>query len=168
MRKISLDASLLNLNSGDVINVELVDSVGNQCYAKNGFTIKEDFTISDSILELELLENIYVGKISSYKLTLATSLTFYFSVPYRVEEISHDFISLLQISCVKGIINQESKELDDDFVKKLNLYFTGKNPHFSATQKEVVMMYEYYADKVKDTPATVDVMEMMDSYLSSL
>jgi hypothetical protein len=36
------------------------------------------------------------------------------------------------------------------------------------TQKEVVNLYEYYANEIKDTTSTIDIMQMMDEYLATV
>jgi len=166
MRKVVLNIAKLGLVIGDVISIQLINSIGNITMSPMGY-FNKSFTLSEQIFEVDLLENEAIPTLSSYKITLPNTLSFTFYVPPPYST-PHDLVSLLTIGCINGIINKETKTLDEDFVKKINLYFTGENPHFSAVQKDVMKLYEYYANEVIDTTYTIDVLQMMDTYLSTL
>ena len=166
MRKVTLIISELNLNINDTIHLSLVDSMGNLCIANNGFMIDEDITITSDLFEIDLLESELVGRDSSYELKLQSSLKFQFKVPQNENDISHELLSLCRLGCTKGIIS-ESK-LDSEFIKKLDLYFLGETPRFTPSQKAVVELYEYYADKVFLTLSTIDIMQLMDTHLATI
>jgi hypothetical protein len=168
MRKVTLDISLLHLNVGDTVHISLVNSVGNKCVASNGFAIDTDFILDSPLFEIELLENENVGKISSYELSLASSLKLVFTVPARIDNTPHELLSLSRLGCAKGIIDKYTKKLSDDFVTKLDRYFIGEKPNFTPTQKAVVELYVYYADNVIETLSTIDIMQLMDEYLATI
>lgn len=169
MRKVVLTISKLGLAIGDIVNIKLVDSVGRVYVSPFGYQKDENITIASSVLEIDLLENDLIPNITSYKITLPNALNFTFRVTSSTGTLeSHDLISLFNIGCVHGVIDTFSHTLDADFVEKLNHYFTGENPHFTAAQKDIVALYEYYANEIIDTTITIDVIEMMDTYLSTL
>lgn len=168
MRKVAFPIAKLNVIIGDKITIKLVDSVGKDAVSTFGYSCNKEITVANAIEEIELLENEFIPFLTNYKLILASELEFTFRVPSSTETTSHDLISLLNIGCVYGIIDIYERRLDDKFVEKLNLYFTGENPHFTPPQKDVVALYEYYANEVINTTYTIDVIQMMDEYLSTL
>lgn len=168
MRKVALTIAKLNINVGNKIIIKLVDSVGKETVSTFGYSCDKEITVDNTIEEIELLENEFIPHITNYKLILDSGLEFTFRVPYSIDATPHDLISLLNIGCVYGIIDVYERKLDDQFIEKLNLYFTGENPHFTPPQKDVVALYEYYANEVIDTTYTIDVIQMMDEYLSTL
>lgn len=168
MRKVALTISKLGLIIGDIVNIKLIDSVGRIYVSPAGYQKDENITITSAVLEIDLLENDLIRNITSYKITLPSKVNFTFRVPSSVSLESHDLISLFSIGCVYGVIDTFTHTLDADFVEKLNDYFTGENPHFTAAQKDIVALYEYYANEIIDTTTTIDVIEMMDTYLSTL
>lgn len=169
MRKVALTISKLGLIIGDVVNIELINSIGSLYVSPTGYQKNENITITTDVLNIDLMENDLMPNITSYKITLPSTVNFTFRVPSSTTSLeSHDLISLFNIGCVKGVIDTFTRALDADFVEKLNDYFTGKNPHFTAAQKDIVALYEYYANEIIDTTTTIDVIEMMDTYLSTL
>jgi hypothetical protein len=169
MRKVVLNIAKLGLVAGNVIKIQLVNSVGAVTISPMGYSFDSSFTLSSALFEVDLLENEAIPTLSSYKITLPNTLSFTFNVPFSYNYTEpHDLVSLLNIGCVHGLIDQDTKTLDEDFVSKINLYFTGENPHFSEVQKNIMKLYEYYANEVIDTTYTIDVIELMDAYLSTL
>lgn len=169
MRKVALAIAKLGINVGNKITIKLVDSVGKNTTSTFGYTCNQEITVANAIEEIELLENEFIPHLTNYKIILQSGLEFTFTVPYSTENPTpHDLISLLSIGCVYGIIDTNERRLDDKFVEKINLYFTGENPHFTDAQKDVMNLYEYYANEVIDTTYTIDVIQMMDEYLSTL
>lgn len=168
MREVTLDIAKLGLIVGDAIKLQLVNSVGNVCMASSGYFLDTAITLSSTIFTIELLENEFVNMRSSYKLTLSNGISFNFNVPYSAQNSPHDLLSLLQLGCYEGIIDKAKNSLDENFVQKLDLYFSGENPHFSKTELDVVRLYEYYANEVIDTTSTIDIMQMMDEYLATI
>lgn len=168
MRTVTLDISKFGLIVGDTIKLQLINSVGGICASKSGYTLDATIVLDSTTFEIELLESEYIDMISFYQITLPNTLKFNFTVPSSFENTPHDLLSLLQLACYKGIINIEENKLEESFVEKLDLFFTGENPHFTNTQKDVVNLYIYYADKVIDTTSTIDIMQMMDEYLATL
>ena len=169
MRKVALAIAKLGITVGDKIIIKLVDSVGKDAVSNFGYTCNKEITTANAIEEIELLENEFIPHITNYKLILTSGLEFTFIVPYSTEtQTPHDLISLLSIGCVYGIIDTNARKLDNKFLEKINLYFTGENPHFTDAQKDVINLYEYYANEVINTTYTIDVIQMMDEYLSTL
>jgi len=168
MRNVTLVIEKLGLNVGDTIDITLVNSVGNLLLSNSGYMLDEKITLSSETFEIDILENEHIDSISSYQITLANNLSFTFNVPISKNNIPHDLLSLLRIGCVSEVIDKYTKELDSDFVKKINLYFTGENPYFSDTQKDVIKLYEYYADEIIDTDSTIDVIQMIDNSLAKI
>ena len=170
MRMVSLQIAKLGLSVGDVIKIQLVDSVGNIMVSSTGYALDAEITLDDEIFLYNLQDNDAVNRLSHYRLTLPNLLTFTFTVPYSYENTNHDLLSLLNIGCFHGIIIKigNTIELDKIFLEKLDLYFTGENPHFSPAQKDLVTLYEYYADEVLETTTTIDIMQLMDNYLATL
>ncbi|MBE0498588.1 MAG: hypothetical protein IBX43_05025 [Campylobacterales bacterium] len=168
MRKVTLNIASLSLVAGDTITLKLINSVGSPCYSRSGYTIDQSFVLAADVFEVELKETDLVGIVSSYQLTLPSGLKFNFTVPPSLENIPHELLSLTRLACYADIINQNTKQLDSEFIKQLDLYFTGENPRFSSVQRDLVELYEYYADTVHATPSTIDIMQMMDEYLATL
>lgn len=168
MRNVTLDITALNLSIYNVINIVLIDSVGNPCIANNGFTINATITLESNTFNIDLLPNAHVGRVSSYQLTLPSTMKLLFTVPENIDGTPHELLSLCRLGCVRGIINIHNQTLDVEFIEKLDLYLSGDNPYFTASQKAVVELYEYYADHVYETASTIDVMRMMDEYLATI
>lgn len=170
MRKVSLVIAKLGLSVNDVIKLQLVDTVGNILVSGTGYALDASITLDSDTFEYDLLESENINHLSRYKLTLPNLLEFNFTLPYSFENKTHDLLSLLSIGCFDGIVRRDGDEayLDGEFLEKLNLYFTGENPHFSATEKDLVNLYEYYADEVISTENTIDVIQLMDEYLATL
>lgn len=168
MRKIQLSVSKLGMSIGDTFTVRLVDTVGKPLISTIGYSFDSVLTANTEIMEIELLENDLIPGISNYKIILQSGLNFTFKVPLSDNTTPHELMSLLSIGCVYGVIDIDGNRLDDRFLEKLDLFFSGENPNFSAAQHDVVRMYQRYADEVYGTTATIDVMQMMDEYLSTL
>lgn len=168
MREVTLDIAKLGLIVGDVLKIQLIDSVGNVCIANSGYMLDTPITLSSTTLSVELLESSYINMLSFYKITLPSGLKFKFNVPFSFEGTPHDMLSLLQLGCYEGIIDKANSTLSENFVAKLDLYFSGENPYFTKTELDVVRLYEYYANEVIDTTSTIDIMQMMDEYLATI
>ena len=170
MRRVSLDISKLGLIVGDVIKLQLTDSVGKLMTSTVGFSLDVSITLDNNIFTYDLLESNNVNRISYYKLTLPNLLTFNFTLPSCIDGKPHDLLSLLSIGCFRDIIQIDGNavKLDCKFIEKLNLYFTGENPHFNSTEYDLVKLYEYYAENVIDSISTIDIIKLMDIYLSTI
>jgi len=168
LRDVTLDISLLGLNVGDEITLTLVDSMGNQ-YTGNGYTLNENITLDSQLFTKTLLENEAFKARTHYKLTLVSGIYYNFELHLSNSSTNpHDLYSLLTFGCVDSIINKDTKKLDDEFVKKLDIYFSGEYPHFNTQQQDLVTLYEYYANSVINTDYTIDVIRLMDAYLSTI
>jgi len=168
MREVTLNIAKLGLNVGDVIKLQLINSVGGACMSSSGYFLDLTATLQSTTFTIDLLENEFVNMCSSYKLTLPNGISFNFSVLYSAQNSPHDLLSLLQLGCYGGIIDKAKNSLDENFVQKLDLYFSGENPHFTKTELDVVRLYEYYANEIIDTTSTIDIMQMMDEYLATI
>lgn len=168
MREVTLTIAKLGLIVGDVIKLQLINSVGAPCMSSDGYSLDLDITLTSDTFSITIHENEHINMLTFYKLTLPSGMKFNFSVPYSFENIAHDLLSLLQLGCYEGIINKSNNTLDERFVQKLDNYFTGENAHFSKTELDVVRLYEYYASEVISTSSTVDVFKMMDEYLATI
>ena len=169
MRTVSLEIVSLGLKVGDTILLELVDSVGNTLVSTSGYALKVSIELSTDTFTYDLLETQNINQLSYYKLTLPNTLSFNFTIPNASDD-AHDLLSLLSIGCFDGIIKEDGNRtrLDSRFLEKLNLYFTGENPHFNNTEQDLVNLYEYYADEIKETINTIDIMRLMDEYLATI
>lgn len=168
MREVTLDIAKLGLIVGNAIKIKLINSVGGACMSSSGYFLDTTIILTTPTLTIELLENKYIDMLTFYQLTIPNGLKFNFSVPFSLEGTPHDLMSLLQLGCYEGIIDQTTSTLAENFIAKLDLYFSGENPHFTKTELDVVRLYEYYANEVIDTTSTIDVMQMMDEYLATI
>lgn len=168
MRNVLLAISKFGLSVGNSVTIQLVDRLGNIYVSPRGFSINQSFTLADSTLSVALEESENILQETHYKLILPSGAEFTFRVPFSEENTPHDMAALMQIGCVDDVLDRYTGVLCDEMLEKLDLYFLGKNPRFSATQRDVVKLYEYYADEVIDTQATIDVTEMIDIYLSQI
>jgi hypothetical protein len=58
------------------------------------------------------------------------------------------------------------EEINDEFILKLEKYFTGENPYFSPKEEMMMKMYVYYADNVHgETNRTIDKAKQIDNLL---
>ncbi len=170
MRDVTLDIALIGLTVGDVITLELVDSMGN-VYTResDGYSVNETITLDAQIFQKTLEETSAFELLTHYKITLSSGIYYNFELPISdTSSAAHDLYPLLKFGCIASILNKYTNKLDNAFVKKLDVYFSVGNPHFSLQQQDVVTLYEYYADNIIDTTSTIDVMRLMDSYLSTL
>ncbi|MDQ7067750.1 MAG: hypothetical protein Q9M40_07145 [Sulfurimonas sp.] len=171
MRTVTLTIAKLGLSIENTITLQLVDSLGNVIIDNTGYFLDETIVLDTDIFQIELKENNYINILSTYKLTLPNGLNFNFKVHTSFANTPHDLISLLQIACYAGIVeikNEDEISLSASFVEKLNIYFTGENPYFTNTEKDLVNLYEYYADEIKYTTSTIDIVRLMDEYLATL
>jgi len=170
LRDVALDISLIGLNVGDGVTLTLVDSMGNQyTRSSDGYTINETITLDSPLFTKELLENEALEALTHYKLTLESGI--YYNFELHLSDSSkepHDLYPLLSFGCIASILNKYTQKLENDFVKKLDIYFSGGEPHFNVRQQDVVTLYEYYANSVIDTNYTIDIIRIIDEYLSTL
>ena len=167
MRDIALDISLLGLNVGDTITITLVDSMGNKYSDANA--IDETIILDSTLFTKALLENEAFKALTHYKITLESGI--YYNFELHLSDSStkpHDLYPLLSFGCIASILNKYTQKLEPDFLQKLDIYFSGGEPHFYVRQQDVVTLYEYYADNVLDTNYTIDIIRVMDEYLSTL
>lgn len=170
MRNISLDISKLGLVVGNVIDLQLINSVGNVMSSNAGYALDESITLDSDIFIYALQESDSINHISFYRLTLPNLLSFTFTLPSSTTDKPHDLFSLLSIGCFKGIIEiyRETSKLQDKFIEKLEIYFSGKNPHFSSAESDLVELYEYYGNEIIKTQNTIDIVRSMDEYLATI
>ena len=172
MRIVNANISKLGLKIDDTIKVQLLNTIGKPHMTLDGYSLDEDIVIANDTLELSLMENDNIDSISFYKITIPSGFEFTFTVPISPtsDNPKHDLISLLSIGCFDEIIDIEnqSKLLNPNFLEKLNLYFTGENPYFTDNEKSLIELYEYYADNIKGTESTIDIVQMMDEYLATI
>jgi len=166
MRKISLSISELGLSIGDEITIQLIDSVG--CVLKSAFIENKTYAITNDVFETELLENDKIKVLSSYEITLPSSLSFYFKIPTNNENTPHELTSLLSLACYENIIDKKHNKLYDDFVVKLDKYFSHEYVRLNTTELSVIKLYEYYANNILHGANTIDIMKLMDEYLSTI
>ena len=167
MRDVTLDISLIGLVVGDIVKLQLVDSMGN-AYLRGGYSIDESITLDTNTFTKNLLENEALGALTHYKLTLASGVYYNFTLPANTSNKAHDLYPLLKFGCVDSVMN--AGKLDKNFLKKLDVYFSGGDAHFNVRQHDVVTLYEYYANNIIGTSSTstIDIMEKMDIYLSKV
>lgn len=172
MRKVTVDIAKLGLSLEDEIKVELVNIVGETFATSDGYSYSETITLDSQILTLDLRENDTFHDTTSYKITTPKKFSFSFVLSSSLypENKPCDLIGLLRIGCFEGIIDIKGDKavLNNSFLVKLDLYFTGENPHFTNTEKALVDLYEYYADNLHGTDTTIDVVQMMDQYLATI
>jgi len=165
MRDVTLDISSIGLSVGDIISLQLVDSMGN---SYNG-SVEESITLQSATFTKSLLENEAIEALTYYKLTLPNGIYYNFQLHLDSESTApHDLYPLLKFGCIASVFSTETNKLDNDFVKKLDIYFSGREAHFSVRQQDVVTLYEYYADNIINTTSTIDIIRKIDEYLSTL
>ena len=165
MRDVTLDISLIGLVVGDIIKLQLVDSMGN-AYLRGGYSIDESITLSTATFTKNLLENESLEDLTHYKITLVSGVYYNFILPENTSNKAHDLYALLKFGCVDSVMN--AGKLDKNFLKKLDVYFSGRDAHFNVRQQDVVTLYEYYADNIINTTSTIDIIRVMDEYLSTI
>jgi len=168
MRTVTMDITKLGLTIGDTITIRLVNIMGGMLVDTSGYLLDSTITTTTTTFSIELLENEFIETDSIYKIILPSSLSFTFKVPFSQENIPHDMLALMRLGCTENIINEETRNLESGFVEKLDIYFAGNHPRFSKKQEDVVALYMYYADAILDTSSTIDIMKMMDEYLSTI
>lgn len=168
MRKISLNIQKLGLVVGNTVDIKLVDSVGKLTTSPSGYMFDKTLTLASDTLEVELLENENIPHKTHYNLKLSSGLSFNFILPTSSNQKPHELTSLFGIACNEWLIDKNTNKLNDEFIQKLDIYFSGENPHLGAAQKDLVRLYEQYADEVIETSATIDIVRMVDEYLATL
>jgi len=167
LRDVTLDISLIGLSVGDTITLMLMDSVGNKYSDANA--IDETITLNSSLFTKTLPENESFKALTHYKITLESGI--YYNFELHLSDSStkpHDLYPLLSFGCIASILNKYTQKLENEFVNKLDIYFSGGVPHFNIHQQDVVTLYEYYADSVIDKDYTIDIIRLMDEYLSTI
>jgi len=168
LRDVTLDISLIGLNVGDAITLTLVDSMGQE-YTRSAHAINETITLNSTLFTKSLLENKAIKACTHYKLTLESGIYYNFELHLSDSSTAaHDLYPLLYFGCVASIINKNTQKLDDDFVKKIDVYFAGGEAHFNERQQDVVTLYEYYADNVIDKNYTIDIIRLIDKYIATI
>lgn len=165
MREIYAKHESFGLKSGDIVTVHLLNSVG--MVSNLHYDIQEEVTCGSDALTFSVVENDKIAFESYYKITLPNTLTFTFTVQTSEQTVPHELKSLTTMGCFEELFKDE--KLIDSFTEKLELFFTGENPHFTTKEQRLFELYAFYADEViSDGVATVDVATKMDTYLSSV
>jgi len=166
MRTVSIDISKLRLNVGDKITIQLINSIGDLATTIDGYSLDEEITL-DSVFSKELMPTQDIDFISTYKLIFPNASYINFIVP-STNTTAHDLLSLFKMPCTDGVINKDNS-LSNSFIAKLDLYLIGESPNFNANELNIVKLYEYFADEIiSDTTKTIDIMEVMDKYLTTI
>ena len=169
MRTIRLDITKFGLSVGDIVNLQLIDSMGNQAMSNSGYTINENISLDTQVFEKELLESDKIYTLSSYKLTLPNKYTFKFRLPSDNDNMAHDLIALLMYSCFSQIIdysNPNNPIINTNFVQRLDSLWSGNTEQFSANEETFINVFYHYANEVQVTDATVDIARALDVLLA--
>lgn len=165
MREVYAKLGQFGLNAGDSVKIHLLNSVGDVCNMV--YSINETVVCGDDSLRVSLLENERIPFESHYQITLPNTLSFTFHLPISSDNLLHDLMSLVRMGCYEEFFIDG--KLIPSFIEKLELFFTGENPHFTNKEQSLLNMYIFYADEViDDGVATVDVALSMDDCLASI
>lgn len=172
MRKIFADANAFGLTDGDKITITLLNKVGQELttiYQNKLISFKENITISNNKLEVELYENDKLPIMSFYEL-LIKEVKFRFQLNSSEDNFIHELTSLLQLGSNDGIAHLHNDELvfEDDFIKKIELKLTNQEPYFSENQERVFNFFVFYADYVYGSEKTIDLEKSLDIQLSKI
>lgn len=172
MRKIFADASAFGLTDGETVTITLLNKVGQELtttYQNKLISFKENITISNEKLEVELYENDKLPITSFYEL-LVKGVKFRFQLNSSEDNLIHELTSLLQLGSNDGIAYLHNDELvfEDDFIKKFELKLTNQEPYFSENQERVFNFFVFYADYVHKIKGTIDLSKSLDKHLSKI
>ncbi|MEA2017786.1 MAG: hypothetical protein U9N59_05000 [Campylobacterota bacterium] len=170
MRLIKTTINKLGLKIGDTVTLQLINSVGDIFMTSSGYSLDKKINIISDTLEFSIMETDKIDTISTYKLTLPSSNYFVFTIMSSTSTNPHELTSLFKIGCYDGVLNISNSKVTllDTFAEKLNLYFLQKINNFTQTEMDIVNLYIYYADEIMQSNMTIDVSQMMDSYLFNL
>lgn len=172
MRKIFANASAFGLADGETVTITLLNKVGQELtttYQNKLISFKENITISNEKLEVELYENDKLPITSFYEL-LAKGVKFRFQLNSSEDNLIHELTSLLQLGSNDGIAYLHNDELvfEDDFIKKFELKLTNQEPYFSENQERVFNFFVFYADYFHGSERTIDLEKYLDQYLGGI
>ena len=170
MRKIFANASAFGLADGETVTITLLNKVGQELtttYQNKLISFKENITISNNKLEVELYENDKLPIISFYEL-LVKGVKFRFQLNSSEDNLIHELISLIQLGSNDGIAYIHNDELvfENDFIKKIELRLTNQESYFTENQERVFNFFVFYADYVHGTERTIDLEKSLDIQLS--
>lgn len=172
MRKIFTEASLFGLTNGEKVTITLINKIGHELtttYQNKLINFKKDIEIVNNKLEVELYENDKTYPSSLYELNIK-GLKFRFKIDSNNLNTPHELTSLLQLGSNDGIsyIENEKVIFENDFINKMELKLSGKEPYFTNNQERVFEFFIFYADYVYGKPLTIDLEESLDKFLGGL
>jgi CO dehydrogenase/acetyl-CoA synthase beta subunit len=172
LRKVIASILDLGINVGETIDIKLVDIIGNDIrtiYENKLVSFSKTITISNEIFEIELYENDKIKDYTRYVLSVG-GINFRFRVPTLKENTPHELCSLIQLAgndSVCTIINDEIV-FEKDFLDKLELEFTNKEPYFTENQRKIYNLYIFYSSFYQDLTLTSDMSKALDLTLSKI
>jgi len=172
MRKVIASIFDLGANINNSITIKLVDIAGNDVktiYENKLVSFSKEFVITNEIFEVELYENDKIKDYTRYVLSI-NGVNFRFRVPSLKENIPHELSSLIQLSgndSVCTIVNDEIV-FEKDFIDKIELEFTNKEPYFTENQKKIYNLYVFYSSFYQSSLMTLDVSKALDKHLSKI
>lgn len=173
MRKV-ITSSIYDLGIGlsETIKIKLVDIAGNDIrtiYDNKLISFSKDITIESELFEIELYENDKIKDFTRYVLS-AGGVNFRFRVPSLKENIPHELSSLIQLAgndSVCTILNDEAI-FEEEFLEKIELEFTNKEPYFTQNQRKIYDLYVFYSSFYTEALITLDIAKALDKKLSTI
>lgn len=172
MRKVIASIFDLGININDSITIKLVDITGNDVktiYDNKLVSFSKDFTITNEIFYVDLYENDKIKDYTRYVLS-TNGVNFRFRVPSSRENLPHELSSLIQLAgndSVCTIVNDEIV-FEKDFIDKIELEFTNKEPYFTENQKKIYNLYVFYSSFYQSSSMTSDMSKKLDLALSEI
>lgn len=171
MRKIFAEANQLNLQDGDTVTIKLLNKIGQELtitHKNQIISFNKIITIKNNTLEIELYENDLIYIDSFYEINIK-GINFRFKINSGC--CSHELTSLLQLGSNDGVayIYNDKLVFEKDFINKIDLKLSNKEPYFSKNQERVYSFLIFYADFVKTkNNLTIDLISYLDKHLGGL
>lgn len=172
MRKIFTDANAFGLSNGDIITITLLNKVGQELtttYKNQLISYKKSIEIINNKLEVELYENDILPNDSYYEIVIK-DIKFKFKICSNNQNTPHELTSLLQLGSNDEVayISNGNLVFENDFIEKIELKFTNKEPYFTENQERVFNFLIFYADYVHDKETTIDIEKLLDQQLGNI
>jgi len=172
LRNIIANASDFNLSNGDKVNITLCNKIGQELtttYKNKLISFKEEIEIKENKLEVSLYENDLLSVDSFYEIEI-NKIKFRFKLNQDKNQLAHELTSLLQLGSNDEVayISNGNLVFENDFIEKIELKFTNKEPYFTENQERVFNFLIFYADYIHDKEMTIDLEKLLDQKLGNI
>ena len=172
MRKIFADAESFGLVDGDTVTLTLSNKIGEELittYENKLISFKKNIVIENNKLEVELYENDKTFPSSLYTMNIK-GINFRFKINSSKENKPHELTSLLQLGSNDEVAYIENEKLifEENFIRKMELKFSDKEPHFTDNQNRVFEYFIFYANYIYGKNLAIDTEEALDKFLGEI